>query len=96
MKQNVIISNKHYQIFFSPQVKQSVIISNKHGIYELSHELPNDLRLNPTASPRLPHGIFAGGGAFVPTQEKKKKKKRLNPTAFSPPWEQNAHTRKKT
>ena len=34
-----------HQIFFSPQVKQSVIISNKHGIYELSHELSNDLRL---------------------------------------------------
>ena len=34
-----------YQIFFSPQVKRSVIISNKHGIYELPHELPNDLRL---------------------------------------------------
>ena len=82
MKQNVIISNKHYQIFFSPQVKQSVIISNKHGIYELSHELPNDLRLNPTASPRLPHGIFADGGAFVPTQEKKKKKKDLTPLHF--------------
>ena len=29
----------------SPQVKRSVIISNKHGIYELRHELPNDLRL---------------------------------------------------
>ena len=34
-----------YQIFFSPQVKRSVIISNKHGIYELPHELPNDLSL---------------------------------------------------
>ena len=33
------------QIFFSPQVKRSVIISNKHGIWELPHELPNDLRL---------------------------------------------------
>ena len=32
-------------IFFSPPVKRSVIISNKHGIYELPHELPNDLRL---------------------------------------------------
>ena len=31
--------------FFSPQVKRSVIISNKHSIYELPHELPNDLRL---------------------------------------------------
>ena len=34
-----------YQIFFSPQVKQRVIITYKHGIYELSHKLPNDLRL---------------------------------------------------
>ena len=34
-----------YQNFFSPQVKQSMIINNKHGIYELPHELPNDLRL---------------------------------------------------
>ena len=33
------------QTFLSPKVKQSMIISNKHGIYELSHELPNDLRL---------------------------------------------------
>ena len=32
------------QIFFLPQVKRSVIISNKHDIYELPHELPNDLR----------------------------------------------------
>ena len=48
-----------YQIFFSPQVNQSVISSNKHGIWELPHELLNEL--------------FADGGAFVPTQEKKKK-----------------------
>ena len=34
-----------YQIFFSPQVKRSVIISNEYGIYDLPHELPNDLRL---------------------------------------------------
>ena len=33
------------QTFLSPQVKRSVIISNKHGIYQLAHELPNDLRL---------------------------------------------------
>ena len=31
--------------FVSPQVKRIMIISNKHGIYELPHELPNDLRL---------------------------------------------------
>ena len=35
-----------YQFFLSPQVKQSMIVSNKHGIYELPHELPNDLRLS--------------------------------------------------
>ena len=34
-----------YQIFLSPQVKQIVIISNRHGIYELPHELPNNLKL---------------------------------------------------
>ena len=34
-----------YEIFLSPQVKRIAIISNKHGIYELPHELPNDLRL---------------------------------------------------
>ena len=33
------------KVFVSPQVKRIVIISNKHGIYELPHELPNDLRL---------------------------------------------------
>ena len=34
-----------YQSLLSPQVKRSAIISNKHGIYELPHELLNDLRL---------------------------------------------------
>ena len=34
-----------YQIFFSPQVKRSPIISNKQGIYELPHELKNDIKL---------------------------------------------------
>ena len=33
------------QIFLSPQVKPWAIITYKHGIYELPHELPNDLRL---------------------------------------------------
>ena len=33
------------KIFVSPQVKQIGIISNKHGIYELPHELSNDLIL---------------------------------------------------
>ena len=51
-----------YQIFLSPQVKRWAIITYKHRIYELSHELPNELRLKSAA----------GGGASVPTQEKKK------------------------
>ena len=34
-----------YQIFLSPQVKRWTIITRKDGIYELLHELPNDLRL---------------------------------------------------
>ena len=35
------------QMFLSPQVKvkQYLIITYKHGIYELPHELPNDLGL---------------------------------------------------
>ena len=31
--------------FFSQQVERGLINSNKHGIYELPHELPNDLKL---------------------------------------------------
>ena len=31
--------------FLSPQVKRCAIITYKHGIYELPHELPNDLTL---------------------------------------------------
>ena len=34
-----------YQIFLSRQVKRCAIITYKDGIYELSHELPNDLSL---------------------------------------------------
>ena len=34
-----------YQMFLSPQVKRGAIITSKYGIYELPHELPNDLRL---------------------------------------------------
>ena len=50
-----------YQIFLSPQLKRCTVITYKHGIYELPHELPNDLR----------HDMFAAGWALVPTQEKK-------------------------
>ena len=34
-----------YQIFYSLQVKQYAIITYKHGIYELPHELPNNIKL---------------------------------------------------
>ena len=34
-----------YQIFHSPVVKPWVIITYKDGIYELPHELLNNLRL---------------------------------------------------
>ena len=34
-----------YQIFLSPQEKRYSLITYKHSIYELAHELPNDLRL---------------------------------------------------
>ena len=33
-----------FQIFYLPQIKQYAIITYKHGIYELPHELPNNLR----------------------------------------------------
>ena len=33
------------QIFLTPQVKQCAVSAYKHGIYDLPHELPNDLRL---------------------------------------------------
>ena len=39
-----------YQIFLSPQVKRSAIINNKHSIYELPHELLNDIRLRVLAN----------------------------------------------
>ena len=32
-----------YQFSLSPQVKRWAIITYEHGIYELCHELPNDL-----------------------------------------------------
>ena len=33
------------QTFLSRETKRSMIISNKHGLYELPHELSNELRL---------------------------------------------------
>ena len=41
-----------YKIFFSPQVKRCAIITHKHSIYELPHELPNDLRLRKSSDLR--------------------------------------------
>ena len=32
-----------YQILLSPQEKRWAIITYKHGIYELPHDLPNNL-----------------------------------------------------
>ena len=49
-----------------------MIISNKHGISEFRHESSNDLTKLENI---LPHGIFAAGVAYVPTQEKQKNKK---------------------
>ena len=37
--------NMFYQIFLSPQVKRWAIITYKDGIYDMSGELMNDLRL---------------------------------------------------
>ena len=37
------------QIFLLPQVKGCAILTYKHGIYELPHDLPNDLRLLKTS-----------------------------------------------
>ena len=34
-----------YLTFFLSQAKQGVIISNKNGLYDLSHELSNNVRL---------------------------------------------------
>ena len=40
-------------IFFSLQLKRSTIICNKHAIYELPHELPNDLKLRKLSKKQL-------------------------------------------
>ena len=43
-----------YQIILSPQVKRCAINTYKHGIYELPHELPNNLRLSHRQSVQTP------------------------------------------
>ena len=45
-----------YQIFFSLKVRRSTIIGNKYGIYQLPHELPNDLRLRTKGHEKLKTG----------------------------------------
>ena len=47
-----------YQIFLSPQVKNDVIISNEQDVFYISSIYMNCCQA-------------AGGGLFVPTQEKK-------------------------
>ena len=42
---NILRLLMFYQIFLLPQVNRWAIMTYKHGIYELPHELPNDLRL---------------------------------------------------
>ena len=36
-------------MFFSQQVKQNLIITNKNGKYELTDELPNDIKMENTS-----------------------------------------------
>ena len=40
------------QIFLSPKVKRCTIITYKHGMFELPHELPNDIRLRKLGNTR--------------------------------------------
>ena len=42
--QNIFRLSKFYQIFLSPHVKLCAIITYKPGLFELPHELANDLR----------------------------------------------------
>ena len=35
-----------YQIYLSPQVTRYATIAYKHEIYDLPHQLPNDLKLS--------------------------------------------------
>ena len=54
--------NLKLKIFLSLQAKQCSIITYKHGIYELPHELMNDLRLRKLRNMRKvskPHTMIA-------------------------------------
>ena len=51
-----------YQTFLSPQAKRCTIVTYNHGIYELPHQLPNDLTLRKLGNIRevpKPHRIIA-------------------------------------
>ena len=68
------------QIFLSPQVKRWAIITYKHGIYDLPHELPNDLRrkkLGNISSTLWP--IVPGNPPPSPTRHR--------PLETQPPWQ---------
>ena len=43
-----------YPIFHSPQVKRCAIITYKHDMYELPHELLNDVRLRILVNYKIP------------------------------------------
>ena len=61
------------KIFVSPQVKRIVIISNKHGIYELPHELSNDLHFRKLGNIKkisILHRIIARRSAQPPNNTK--------------------------
>ena len=42
---NILDFSMFYQVLVSPQMKWCPVITYKHGLYEVSHELPKDLRL---------------------------------------------------
>ena len=90
-----------YQILLSPQVKQSKITSNKYGIWELPHELPNDLRLRKYLENLKFHRIIVFQNKnFVNTSKKLVKNRswnfpavhyftrKLQPASISRPWMQ--------
>ena len=52
-----------FQVFLSQQVKQNMIITSKNGKYELTDELPNDVRLKKISEL---HGIKVYCPIFFP------------------------------
>ena len=70
-----------YQIFLSPKVKRCTIITYKYGVYELPHELPNDLSEGNIRKVSKPHKMIAyvqsscQNKNFVNTNKKLSKKR---------------------